>query len=179
MPTRFLKRPLILLSLATALVAGCSPNTNGSVPSDFLFTMDVKSAGDFEGCAVNVNIRIDAKGGGKYETYDTDCAIVYDTNHIVTYKREQIIEKGKFKLSDTELKGLWDAINQNNFFTLTEDYRMAMGFSYAFILIEADGGRHVVDNIGMEVPEVRAIVEATDAIMPEGIELDYGEGFLP
>jgi hypothetical protein len=60
-----------------------------------------------------------------------------------------------------------------------DDYRMAMGLSCAFILIEADGDRHIVDNIGMEVPEVRAIVEATDAIMPEGIELGYGEGFLP
>jgi hypothetical protein len=37
----------------------------------------------------------------------------------------------------------------------------------------------MVDNIGVEVPEVRAIVDATDSIMPEGVELDYGEGFPP
>ena len=141
--------------------------------------MDVKSAGEFDGCAVHVNLRIEATGKGQYETYDSGCAIEYDTNHMVTYKRGQIIEKGQFRLSDDELKGLWKAIINNNFFDLTEDYRMAMGFSYAFIVIEADGKRHMVDNIGMEVLELKAIVEATDAIMPEGINLDYGEGFFP
>ena len=37
----------------------------------------------------------------------------------------------------------------------------------------------MADNIGMEVPEIRAIVEATNAVMPEGVDLDYGEGYLP
>jgi len=36
-----------------------------------------------------------------------------------------------------------------------------------------------VDNIGVEVPEIKAIVEATNTIMPEGVNLDYGEGFVP
>ena len=141
--------------------------------------MDVKSAGEFEGCAVNVNLRIEASGRGRYETYDTDCAIEFDTNHMVTYDRSRVITKGQFKLSDSELEQLWAAINENNFFSLTDDYRMAMGFSYAFVVVEADGQQHIVDNIGMEVPEVRAIVEATDAVMPEGVNLHYGEGFIP
>ena len=170
---------LIVLALGTLLLTGCRTTNSANVPSGFLFIMDVKSAGVLEGCPVNINIRIDAHGRGRYETYDTDCAIEYNTNHMVTYKRGQVIETGRFQLSDTELERLWDVINENNFFSLTEDYRMAMGFSYAFIVVEADGKQHIVDNIGMEVPEIRAIVEATNAIMPEVISLNYGEGHLP
>ena len=169
---------ITLFIFGTLLLTGCEGNVTVNVPSDFLFIMDVKSAGDFEGC-INVNIKIDADGKGRYEIYDTGCAIEFDTNHMVTYNRNQVIETGKFKLNDTELEGLWNTINENDFFTLTEDYRMAMGFSYAFIVVEANGGRHVVDNIGMEVPEIRAIVDATDAVLPKEVNLDYGEGFLP
>ena len=179
MYARFCKCLLILLTLGMLLIAGCSQSNPSAVPSDFLFIMDVKSAGEFEGCAVNVNLRIEASGRGRYETYDTDCAIEFDTNHMVTYDRSRVITKGQFKLSDSELEQLWAAINENNFFSLTDDYRMAMGFSYAFVVVEADGQQHIVDNIGMEVPEVRAIVEATDAVMPEGVNLNYGEGFIP
>lgn len=169
---------IILLLLNVFLFTGCSTNSTANVPSDFLFLMDVKSAGDFEGC-VNINIRIDSKGKGRYDVYDTGCAIEFDSNHMVTYQRSHVIEKGKFKLSDNELERLWDAINENNFFTLSGDYRMSMGFSYAFVVVEANDQRHIVDNIGVEVPEIRAIVETTNAIMPKGVSLDYGEGFLP
>ena len=168
-----------LFIFGTLWLIGCRPKSTANVPSDFLFIMDVKSAGAFEGCDEHVNIKIDSNGRGRYELYDTDCAIEYDTNHMVTYKRSQVLETGTLKIGGTELEGLWEAINQNNFFNLTEDYRMAIGFSYAFIVVQADGQQHTVDNIGMEVPEVRAIVEATDTLMPERFNLDYGEGFLP
>jgi len=179
MPTRLLNHLLIPLTLVSMLLAGCSPSSEGSAPTDFLFMMDVSSPEDLADCPVNINIRIDAKGRGQYDFYDTECAIVYDSNDVVAYKSEQILKSGKLKLSAAELKGLWEAIEQNNFFDLTEDYRMAMGLSYAFLMVKANGQQHIVDNIGMEVPEVKAIVEATDAIMPEGIHLDYGEGYLP
>jgi hypothetical protein len=39
--------------------------------------------------------------------------------------------------------------------------------------------KHQVDNIGMEVSEVRAIVEATEKIVPQEINFGYGEGFRP
>ena len=135
----------ILLTLSVMLINGCTLNNTSNIPSDFLFIMDVNSAGDFEGCI----------------------------------NQSQVIKSGKIKLSNAELEGLWDAINQNNFFNLTDDYRMSMGFSYAFIMVKADGRQHIVDNIGMEVAEIRAIVEATDAVMPEAINLVYREGFLP
>jgi len=176
MSTRFLKPLLILVTIS---LAGCSPNSISNVPADFSFVMDVSSAEDLADCPVNVNIHIDARGIGQYDYYDTECAIVYDTNHIVTYKQGQILKSGELKLSATELEGLWNAIEQNNFFGLTEDYRMEMGFSYAFIMVEANGQTHIVDNIGMEVPEMRAIVEATNALMPEDVNLEYGEGFIP
>jgi len=50
---------------------------------------------------------------------------------------------------------------------------------YAFIMIEAGARKQRIDNIGMEVPEVRALVAATNALMPEEIDLDYGEGYIP
>jgi len=133
-----LKFLLTLLFLGSSFVSGCVTRDTNPVPSDFLFIMDVKSGGNFEGCPVNINIHIDAKGRGKYETYDSDCAIEYNTNYMVTYCRNQVIQKGQFKLSNAELEGFWDAIIENNFFNLIEDYRMAMGFSYAFIVVKAD-----------------------------------------
>jgi hypothetical protein len=170
---------IILLVSGILLFTGCRADSTNNVPSDFLFIIDVKSAGDFEGSTVHINIKIDANGRGRFELYDTEGAIQFDLNHMVTYQQSQVIEKGQFKFSDDELEGLWNAINENGFFDLTEDYRMAMGFSYAFIVVEADGERHIVDNIGMEVPEVRAIVDATDALMPDRVDLEYGEGYLP
>lgn len=168
-----------LLILGTLLPIGCRSKSTANVPSDLLFIMDVKSARDIERCAVHVNIKIFSSGEGRYELYDTDCAIEFDSNHMVTYKRSQVLETGSFQLTDTELEQLWIVINENNFFNLTDDYRMSIGFSYAFIMVQAEGQQHIVDNIGMEVSEVRAIVEATDALMPEDVKLEYGEGFVP
>ena len=170
---------LYLLVLIPLVLMGCRKSDIANIPADFLFIMDVESARDFENRPVNVNIQIDATGKGRYETYDTEGAIEYDTNHMVTYPPDRVIDKGQFSLSVTQLEELWGALNENKFFNLAEDYRMAMGFSYAFIVVEANGQRHIVDNIGMEVPEIRAIVEATDAVMPEGVDLDYRDGFLP
>ena len=56
---------------------------------------------------------------------------------------------------------------------------MAICHSYAFIMIEANGQRHQIDNIGMEAPEIRALVEVMNTLMPGGINLEYGEGYMP
>jgi len=168
----------ISLMLSIMVVTGCAKTVAADIPSDFLFVMDVGSV-EYPSDCVNLNIRIVATGQGRYEYYDTDCTIVFDSNHVVTYNRGQVVKSGRLKLNASELEQLWEALSQNNFFDLKEDYRMEMGFSYAFIMIEANGRTHIVDNIGMEVPEIRAIVEATDALMPEGVNLDYGEGYLP
>jgi hypothetical protein len=168
---------LVLLILGVTLATGCAPKNLSAVSADFSFVMDTRSAE--AGTANNVHIKINAKGEGQYDYYDTRGAIRYDLNHIVTYQADQVLKSGKFKLSQAELEQLWQAVNQNNFFELRGDYRMEMGLSYAFVMIQADGQRHIVDNIGMEVPEMRAIVEATDAIVPEDVHLEYGEGFTP
>jgi len=89
------------------------------------------------------------------------------------------VETGKFELSDAELEQLWIAIKANKFFELETESQMAIGHSYAFIMVEADGKRHQVDNIGLEMPEMRALVETINAILPEGINLEYGEGYVP
>lgn len=139
--------------------------------------MDARSAGN--GTAQDVNIQINATGEGRYERYDTGGVIHQDENDVVTYERSQVVEVGRFKLSEDDLRRLWKEISKNNFFSLTEDYRMQIGSSYAFILVEADGRKHQVFNIGMEVPEIRAIVETTALVLPKGVKLQYGVGYIP
>ena len=131
------------------------------------------------GSTSHVHIIIDSEGRGQFEVYDSEGVIHYDQNDIVTYDKDQVLITGKFNLTPDEQERLWTAIQQNQFFDLTDDYRMSIGHSYAFIMIEADGKKHIVDNIGMEVQEVMALVEATDAIVPEELDLDYGEGYVP
>ena len=177
--TRFLRYSFIVLILCAVLTAGCSANNASNVPSDLRFIMDVGSAEEEADCPINVHIQLDANGRGRYTYYDTGCAIEYDSDGMVTYKATQIVKTGRLKLSDAELEQLWNSINENKILELTSDYRMAIGYSYAFIMVEANGRKHIVDNIGMEVPEVRAIVEATNAVMPEGVTLEYGEGYIP
>jgi hypothetical protein len=159
------------------LAAGCSANEKSPIPVDFYFMMDVGAAEP--GSALNLNIEIDAGGRGRYSIYDSGGVIRYDQNDMVTYERKQVLKKGEFELGKSEMRQLWDVIDGNHFFDLTDDYRMAIGSSYAFILIEADGRKLMVDNIGMEVPEIRALVDATAALLPEGVDVEYGEGYVP
>jgi len=173
---RRFKHLVILFVLGTLLTSGCSMDNTDSFPSDFSFLMDARSA-DKE-TALNINVRINAKGNAEYDLYETGGAIRYDLNDIVMYDANQVVSSGTFKLSKAELTQLWDAINTNRFFDLEDAYQMALGHSYAFIMIEANGKKHKVDNIGVELPEVRALVEAVSAFMPEGMELEYGEGYI-
>lgn len=163
--------------LLTVFVAGCSTNQVNPVPSDFDFMMDIRSAEP--GSAQNINIRIDAAGEGHFEIYDTEGVLRYDLNDIVTYEADQVVKGGDFELSESQLIQLWGSIDENKFFELTGDYRMAVGHSYAFILVQADGKRNRVDNIGMEVPEIRTMVEKLQAILPQGLDIEYGEGYVP
>ena len=172
-----LKSPIIMLVLSMILTIGCSTSEKSNIPEDFFFVMDVRTA-DKE-TSQNINIRINAKHEAKFEIYDTGGVIQYDLNNMVIYDADQIVGTGKFDFSDAELEKLWNAINDNKFFELTEDYRMAIGHCYAFIMIEANGQRHQIDNIGMEVPEIKALVEVMNTLMPEGVNLEYGEGYVP
>ena len=172
-----LKYLFVLVTLCLVVTSGCSGDDNSDIPADFLFVMDVRSAEI--GTAQHVNIQINAHGAGRYERYDTGGVIQGGENDMVVYRVDQVVEKGKFKLDEDELSRLWGAINANNFFELTGDYRMAMGHAYAFIMVEADGHRHQVFNIGMEVDEIKAILEATQSILPEEVEIEYGSGIVP
>jgi hypothetical protein len=175
MPRPLLQHLAILLTFCMLMMGGCSQAS--IVPPDFEFFMDVRSPE--VGTAQHINIRINAQGRGHFEYYDTGGVIQYDTKDIVIYEADKVVKAREFNVTDDQLSHLWEAINENRFFELTADYRMAIGGSYAFILIEADGRRHQVDNIGMEVPEIKALVEATDTIMPEGVHLEYGKGDMP
>jgi len=166
-----------LVLLCAILVNACSTSKIGSVPSDFHFVMDAWSAQ--RGTANHVHIKINADGEGQYDVYDSGGTVQYDLSDVVIYSPDQVVQDGSFKLSNAELEQLWDVINENKFFELDEKYQMQIGHSSAFILIEADGRKHMVDNIGMEVPEMRAIVDATNAVLPEGAAIEYGEGYIP
>lgn len=174
------KQIFIFVLLCLMGTSGCSGKDSPSrVPSDFVFVMDVRSPASDLAASVHVNIRIDAKGKGQFEYYDNGGTIRYDLNGIVTYDASQVVKSGKFKLTDEKLEQLWDILNENHFFELEEDYQIAIGHSYAFIIVEANNERHIVDNIGLEVPEIRAIVESIGTLLPRDISFEYGEGVTP
>ena len=160
----------LVISLLAVFVSGCAPAST-PVPADLAFTLDARSTG-----VQHVNIQINANGKGRYERYDTGGVIEQDENGMAVYDRNQIIEKGNFRLTDEQLSQLWQVINGNHFFQLTDDYRISIGHAYAFIQIEANDQKHRVDNFGMVVPEIKAIVETINSMLPKGVVLDYGDG---
>lgn len=155
----------------------CDPSNAANTPQDFFFILDAQSP-DI-GQSQNVYIQINSKGNGHFDRYKTGGAIHYNSDGIISYSRSQVIESGTFKLSAKQLEQLWKVINDNSFFQLNDDYRMAMGNSYAFIVVEANGQRHKVDNIGMEVQEIRDILETTNLMLPSNAAIIYREGFIP
>jgi hypothetical protein len=172
-----LKKFLIIALFFLVGISACSGIDSASpVPMDLVFVMDVRSADEDLADSTHVNIRIDDRGRGQFEYYDTGGTIHYDLDKIVTYEPGQIVKSGNFKLTDKELAQLWNILNENNFFVLLEDYRAAIGHSYAFIMVEANGERYIVDNIGIEVPEIRTIVEEIRRILPQEIKFEYGKG---
>lgn len=166
-----------LFVLSMVVASGCSATHARNLPSDFIFILDAGSPA--RQTAQNINIQINAMGEGRYERYNTGGVIRQDENDMVVYESAQVVETGEFKLRDDQQGQLWRVINENDFFHLTKDYRMALGASYAFIMIEADGRKHQVYNIGMEAPEIRAIVEKVNSMLPAGVVLEYGAGFAP
>ena len=159
------------------LLSGCTRNPESPIPSDFYFMLDVRSAGP--GSTQNIHIQIDASGEGTYQYYDTGGVIQYSPDHVVTFDNNQVVRDGAFRCSQTELARLWQAILDQQFFSLADDYEMALGHSYAFLLVQADGQKHMVNNIGMEVPEIREVVESSQVLLPAGVEIEYGEGYIP
>ena len=174
----FFKQFFILAVICFATLSGCAAAEKGNVPADFVLVIDVRNE-EIANENLNVNIRIQANGKGQFEYYDPRGVIHYDPAGMVVYDADQIVRTGKFQLTENELNQLWDILNENNFFELEDAYQMAIGYSYAFIMAEANGQRHQVNNIGMEVSEIRAIVEGTEEVLPAEIDFEYGEGFKP
>jgi hypothetical protein len=172
---------IFLLFLCCIFIAGCNPTENTpGVPSDFLLIFDAHSAISSENApSQNVHIQIDADGRAEFDRYNTDGAIVFDEEHMVTYTAGQVLDNGELMLSNSQMEALWNSIEEINFFELNDDYRMSMGFSYAFVMIEANGRRHVVDNIGLELAEMKTIVELMNSFLPENASIIYSEGVSP
>lgn len=174
------KQNFILIALFLAVISACTAkNKTSSVPSDFEFTMDALSRQRNSMRNLNVNITINARGTGYFEYYDSGGTISYSTDDIITYEPNQVVQSDKFHLTNSELEQLWEALNKNRFFELDEHYEAQLGYSYAFFLVKANGKRYIVNNIGVEVPEIRAIVERIGEILPEAISLEYRKGFTP
>ena len=175
-----LKPSFLLVVFVIAAISACSakPETS-SVPSDFAFMMDALSRQSNKMRNLHVNIKVNAQGAGRFADYDNGGTISYTPDDIITYEPNQVVKSGKFQLTDSELEQLWDALNKHHFFVFDEHYQAQLGLSYAFIMVEAKGRRHIVDNIGIEVPEIRAIVERVDEILPPAITLEYRKGFTP
>jgi hypothetical protein len=166
----------ILSSLILSTGKGCPDGKQNNIPPDFLLSVDVKSAGE---AVQHLNIRITAEGKGQYDRYKTGGVIREDNNNMITYNEDQVLESGEFLVKQDEMKKLWGAITENHFFELTNDYRMAIGHSYAFIIVEAEERRHRVFNIGMEVPQIWEIIKAIEMVLPDELDLEYREGYVP
>jgi len=162
------------------LLTGCGPSeSSANVPSDFHLIVDAHSVvSDGKAPAQNVNIEIYANGKVVFDRYNTNGVISFDEDHMVTYSANQVIETGKFELNSRQLESLWDAIEAINFFALTDDYRMSIGLAYTFMMVEANGQRHVVDNIGLEMAEMKTIAALLNTFLPEEAMIVYREGFL-
>jgi hypothetical protein len=174
------KQSFILITLVLTVIGACTAkNETSSIPADFVFTMDALSQQRNTMRNLHVNIKINAQGAGRFEYYDNGGTISYSPDDILTYEQNQVVKAGKFHLTHSELEQLWDTLNKNHFFELDEHYEAQLGLSYAFIMVESKGKKHLVNNIGVEVPEIRAIVEGVDEILPEAISLEYREGFAP
>lgn len=171
-----LKYLFVLALLCTFTACTWSGVGYREVPADFLFVLDASTAES--GSTVHVNIQINAAGESRYKRYDSEDVIQGDENDMVVYSSDQILVSGTFKLRGEDLELLWEIINENNFFELTGDYCMAIGHAYAFIIVEANGRRHQVFNIGRQVPEIKAILEATQSMLPEEVEIEYGSGVM-
>ena len=46
------------------------------------------------------------------------------------------------------------------------------------MMVEANGQRHVVDNIGLEMAEMKTIAALLNTFLPEEAMIVYREGFL-
>lgn len=172
----FIRYLLITGSICLLLiVGGCSGSITNNIPADFVLIVDADSAvRDVE----NINIQISAKGKGRYQCYNTRGAIRFDTTNMITYKPDQVTATGEFRVEQKALEKLWKMIEENHFFKLSGDYTRSIGLSYGFIVVRGEGRKHQVFNIGMEVPEIRAIIEATNKVLPKEIGLVYRKGYL-
>ena len=168
---------LVLVALSMVASSGCTAPPARSVPPDFTFILDAHSP---EGkTLLYMRIKINSEGEGHFERYDTGVSIGLGQDGTVVLEIDQLVDTGGFLLREHQVDELWQTIDEHDFFQLTGDYRMAIGYSYAFIRIEADGQSHQVFNIGMEVPEIRAIVEEVSSILPSDVVLVYGGGPWP
>src|SRR5215208_5506676 len=175
-----IKQNFILIAFIIAAMSACTTGNNANaVPVDFVFTVDSLSGQKKSMRNLHVNIWINAQGAGRFEYYDNGGTTSYTTDDILTYAPDQVVRSGRFFLTTGELQQLWDTLNQNGFFELDEHYEAQLGLSYAFFLVKGNGKSHSVNNIGVEVPEIRAIIERVDEILPEDINLLYREGFTP
>ena len=167
-----------LLALFITLTAACtSQEKPAAVPADFVFVLDARGRENQPRGSQHFHILIDSHGAGRFEGYDPQGVLHYDMNKMVTYDPSQVVRTGTFELTNKELNRIISLLDENHFFALKESYQMELGDSYAFLMVQMNGQQHIVDNIGMDVPEIRAIVEGVNIFLPDEIDLQYGKGF--
>jgi hypothetical protein len=168
----------VLLALCFILTEACAPKEKpASIPADFVFVLDARGRQNHPRGSMHFHIVIDAQGAGRFEDYDPHGVLHYDMNKMVTHDPSQIVRTGTFRLTNKELDRIVTLLDENDFFALKESYQMELGDAYAFIMVQMNSQQHIVDNIGMEVPAIRAIVEGVNLLLPDEIDLQYGKGF--
>ena len=167
-----------LLALSLVLNGACTPREKpAAIPADFVFVLDARARENQPRGSQHFHILIDSHGAGRFDGYNPKGVLHYDMNKMVTYDPSQVVRTGTFELTNKELNRIINLLDENHFFTLKENYQMELGDSYAFLMVQMNGQKHIVDNIGMEVPEIRAIVEGVNILLPDEIDLQYGKGF--
>ncbi len=165
----------VLIALSMVATNGCASLSRRDVPRDFMFLLHADVPSQEGQAAQNVFIRINSRGQGHFERYNTGGIVRYDESGMVAYEREQVVDTGDFKLRGQQVKRLWQAIRDNNFFQLKGDYLREFDTYYAFLVIEANGQTHKVDNVGVEVPEIGVILDRLRSMLPLDVAICYGD----
>jgi hypothetical protein len=148
-------------------------------PTDFRVVIDGNRAESVADTTTeHVYLEIGPNGKGNYIIYDTGGTITHDPEGKIVIQPEQILEEGLLRLNRDEMVRIWQGIEDYQLFDLTEDYRMSIGGTYAFLILTANEQTLTVDNIGMEVLEIEAFFNTLNTVLPNELALEYNREVL-
>jgi hypothetical protein len=158
------KKPM--LGIIVLLIGTIVPMNCNQIGSTNVFPQDLKIegiAGGMHPWEENYTLLITAGGGGKY------------TKYIPGEVGAPPLEESEFKIGTPELRSIWNAIEQYNFFALEPDYidENVTGGVFATLNIRAKGMTHRVNVQNVALPRFEAIIQVINEVTPPGNDLIY------